>query len=501
MPAIASTVAIDPKRLDAEARARLIDELYAVQCSVFDGVERAPFASYVVESKAEHTTVHVHRNAAGAAVGYCALHVFEPLLDGRPCAVLRMEAGSLGDYRGGNSNASLALRAILRYRRANPRRPLYYLGTLVHPSSYSMFAKYAPELWPNPDRPVPAAVARLLRELAELFHLEPVDPANPLVVEVGWRTRDTEAERRYWRGTTKPAARFFIDQNPGYGDGQGLMTLVPVNGRTLAVAVGRVAADLARRRRDGALVAVQRLPGVARFAGAWSVRRRLAEAPLFAGLEPDAIAALAAATETVTFSAGSYVLREGDPGNELYVVASGGVYVVDEHGGAPVIIDQLGPGAMFGEIAMLAGEPRSASIRTATRTSLLRLHRRALLGVMDTHAGMRADVWQSFAVRRFNSAVLASPRFQALGQDDRAAWFASGRSVPLSADETLAPDASWLFVASGTFELEQRGTWQSLRGPALMRLDAPATVTARTPLELRLLPDHATALPAEARAQ
>ena len=100
MPRIASTEVIVPKTLTLEARARLTDALYAVHQQIFDGVERESFAKYVVESKAEHTWIQVHKNEAGDIVGYFAMHVFEKPLNGVTTAVFRAEAGSLRAYRG-----------------------------------------------------------------------------------------------------------------------------------------------------------------------------------------------------------------------------------------------------------------------------------------------------------------------------------------------------------------------------------------------------------------
>lgn len=69
MPAIVASETIDPKQLTAHARQQLIDALYSVHCQIFDGVQKTAFAKYVVESKAQQTAIHVHKNAAGAIVG------------------------------------------------------------------------------------------------------------------------------------------------------------------------------------------------------------------------------------------------------------------------------------------------------------------------------------------------------------------------------------------------------------------------------------------------
>src|SRR5690348_7983421 len=80
MPGIVASEVVVPSELTAEQRQRLIDDLYLIHCQIFDGVEKASFAKYVVESKANSTSILLHKNAAGQVVGYHAVHVFEQTL-------------------------------------------------------------------------------------------------------------------------------------------------------------------------------------------------------------------------------------------------------------------------------------------------------------------------------------------------------------------------------------------------------------------------------------
>jgi cAMP-dependent protein kinase regulator len=61
--------------------------------------------------------------------------------------------------------------------------------------------------------------------------------------------------------------------------------------------------------------------------------------------------------------AGQVVVKEGDPGNSMFVVLEGRVAVAREaEGREPVIVEQLGAGEFFGELALLTGAPRTASV-------------------------------------------------------------------------------------------------------------------------------------------
>jgi CRP-like cAMP-binding protein len=488
MPSVTASEIIIPKNLSAAERQQLSADLYVVHCQIFDGVERDSFAKYVVESKAEQTAIHIHKNAAGSVVGYCAIHIFEKQLHGRTVAVFRAEAGSLREYRGNNMNTAIAIKQFIRYRLAHPARPIFYLGTLVHPSSYIFCAKYADVVWPNREQPIAADIAAFMADLAVAFGLEAVVPQNPLVVHVGWRTRDTEAERNYWRGCDKPAARFFVQANPTYTEGSGLMTLVPVSGGGLLRSVGRFVAEQLRRRAEAARAVVYRLPLVGSRIGVGDIRRRLKHTPLFADVPDDDLTLAARAAEVITLPGGRYVLREGAPGDELYIIASGSVYALIERDGQQRVIDQLLTGQMFGEIAMLSGEPRSASIQTAAKTTLIRLKRAALLPLIDTHPHMREAIWGAFAIRRFEITAGDSTRFGALSSQQRRAWFAQGQIQQLAAQERVTISDPWLFVLTGTVEIQQNDTWLTTRAPALIKVTDSLQIVAQAPSRFVRMP-------------
>lgn len=162
------------------------------------------------------------------------------------------------------------------------------------------------------------------------------------------------------------------------------------------------------------------------------------------------------------------------------------------------MIDQIAPGAMFGEIAMLSGEPRSASIRTATKTTLIRLKRKTLLSLMETHPQMSDTIWDVFARRRFMDLTSSSTgRFGTLSRQRRLDWFAHAQFQRLLAQEQATITEPWLFLVTGAVELQQHGTrqqdgtWSSLRAPALLQVTDPVQIIAQTPAQIVRLPKAA----------
>jgi CRP-like cAMP-binding protein len=73
-------------------------------------------------------------------------------------------------------------------------------------------------------------------------------------------------------------------------------------------------------------------------------------------------------------AAGDYVVRKGERGTEVYMVVSGRVRVSDRlPDGTEKILTRLEPGAVFGEMALVSQEPRSASVVAETAVEVLRL--------------------------------------------------------------------------------------------------------------------------------
>jgi CRP-like cAMP-binding protein len=490
MDSAASAEIILPKTLTPAAREALIDELYAVQREVFDGVDRASFAKYVVESSAERTWINLHRDARGKLGGYAALHAFERNIDGRPVMILRAEAGSRRDLRGGNANMGFLFGQILRIYLEDRSRPLYYLGCLVHPSSYALIARLAVTVWPNDARPIPAELRAFMGALGDEFGLEKVDGADDLVRRVGWITRDTEVEQSYWITCDKPPARFFVRANPGYSEGHGLLTLVPVEAAALVEAMRRIARDRAGRWASAVTAQVHRMPIGAQILRPAEIRRLLRGAALFSFMEDEHIDLLAKSAEIVTLPAGAYVFHENDFGDDLYLVARGAAYILKSKAGQERLLDQLGTGAVFGEIALLSSDRRTASVRTATSCTLVRLNRNALLPVLQQHPRLRQALWAAFAERYFDTLVASTSRLRGLSRAQRLAWFRKGVHQELDEGaEARLPKCVTLFVLKGQIEVQDQATWMALRAPAIIDSFSIMRVIAREPSYIVRLDD------------
>jgi MFS family permease len=104
------------------------------------------------------------------------------------------------------------------------------------------------------------------------------------------------------------------------------------------------------------------------------LRATLAELDLFSGLPPARLEAAMRALEVVEPADGTVVISQGDPADRFYVIASGAVQVTQaDADGAERQLRSLGVGDVFGEIGLLTGAPRSATVTTTEPTVLLAL--------------------------------------------------------------------------------------------------------------------------------
>ena len=84
----------------------------------------------------------------------------------------------------------------------------------------------------------------------------------------------------------------------------------------------------------------------------------LAHVPLFEGCSPVFLSALGMTLEPAVYSPGDFVIREGETGQEMFIINRGRVEVLNRGGET---IEELGDGNFFGEIGVLLSEKRTAS--------------------------------------------------------------------------------------------------------------------------------------------
>ncbi len=117
-------------------------------------------------------------------------------------------------------------------------------------------------------------------------------------------------------------------------------------------------------------------------------------------LREEEIRMLCAAVRVRQFGAGEMLMREGDPGDAFYIIRRG-VVDVNANGadGRPVHLNELTRPAFFGEMALMTGDPRNATIRARTDVEVLEMTREAFTQLFKAHPEAAAQISEVIAAR------------------------------------------------------------------------------------------------------
>jgi len=114
----------------------------------------------------------------------------------------------------------------------------------------------------------------------------------------------------------------------------------------------------------------------------------LKAAPLFSETPDNVLADIGDLVDEVSFDTDQTIFNKGDHGDSLYVIVSGSVKVWD----GDRLLNELGEGEVFGELALLDPEPRLASVKAAESTRLLRLDEAHFREVLDEQPEVSAAI-------------------------------------------------------------------------------------------------------------
>ena len=125
----------------------------------------------------------------------------------------------------------------------------------------------------------------------------------------------------------------------------------------------------------------------------------LASVPLFSRCSAEELQAVAETLERAEYSRDSVIFREGEPGDEMFVVVSGQIRIVSDVETEKIVFAHLGPGDFFGETALLSGEPRSAGAIATLDSRLWRLGRERFLELLSRYPAISEEVSRVLASR------------------------------------------------------------------------------------------------------
>lgn len=148
-------------------------------------------------------------------------------------------------------------------------------------------------------------------------------------------------------------------------------------------------------------------PGRPAVAGSGPELKELAASVLFASFRREALEEILTSTALRSYFEDDVIVREGDPGSSLFLLVSGTVAVIthdedDRH----VPLAELGPGDFFGEVSLLTGRPRTATIVALTPVLAIELDRSDVDRIARQHPEVRS-VLEEFCSRRAHDTVEA----------------------------------------------------------------------------------------------
>ncbi len=142
----------------------------------------------------------------------------------------------------------------------------------------------------------------------------------------------------------------------------------------------RSAEDAEKRRRAGAALSGQASDDSAEL-------KELQASALFASFERETLVRILASTELRSYDEGDIIVTEGEQGSSLFLIVSGTVKVFTRtETGVNVPLAELVPGDFFGEVSLLTGKPRTATITAKTKVTAIELDRQAIDEIAQDHS-------------------------------------------------------------------------------------------------------------------
>ena len=140
------------------------------------------------------------------------------------------------------------------------------------------------------------------------------------------------------------------------------------------------------------------------------------KSPLFSDFSEEELVAVIHGLRLLSYEPGDIILTEGEPGDSLFILTTGFVKAfVRNPAGRHIQVREIPEGDFFGEISILTGKPRTATVTAGAHCELLELDRPTLDAISETHPRV-LDVLKDFYKQRANSAQESMARNMVFGE-------------------------------------------------------------------------------------
>ncbi|WP_414696363.1 cyclic nucleotide-binding domain-containing protein [Parasphingorhabdus sp.] len=177
-------------------------------------------------------------------------------------------------------------------------------------------------------------------------------------------------------------------------------------GATIRAAEDMIAIEVSR---TAALKLQASVPAAKRAITRISTERQLLQ--MFgSGLTKESIAEVVETSEIMNVRAGEPIINEGDDGNDIYVIRVGSMVVEKEIGGKPVFLSYLPAGSYVGEMTLIAGGLRTATVKAAIKSEVIKIQGDAFKKVLDAHPDLLRRAKTDMAARQGINAFVEAKK-------------------------------------------------------------------------------------------
>jgi CRP-like cAMP-binding protein/Fe-S-cluster-containing hydrogenase component 2/thioredoxin reductase len=167
-------------------------------------------------------------------------------------------------------------------------------------------------------------------------------------------------------------------------------------GATVRAASGAIVIEIPR---NAALKLMATVPAAKRAITRISTERQLLQ--MFgSGLTPEDLAELLETAEIKQLSAGQTIINEGEDGYDVFVIRQGSMVVEKDIGGKPVFLSYLPAGSYVGEMALIDGGRRTATVRAAIKSEVIKLDGQAFRRLLERKPDLMARAKKDMSSRQ-----------------------------------------------------------------------------------------------------
>ncbi len=147
------------------------------------------------------------------------------------------------------------------------------------------------------------------------------------------------------------------------------------------------------------------------------LQRTLADIPIFRDENIDALRLELVGCKTMSFNTGEYICKEGEYDHNCLILLSGRAKVLRTGTAAGRSEKIIGEGEIFGEIAALSGNPRTADIEAQVPTDVLSIPKEKMYNILDKFPSVKSRIDQIYRERTLRGHLLKIPIFSSVPED------------------------------------------------------------------------------------